>query len=195
MKEYPKYYKELNAQQRIAVDAIDGPLLVLAGPGTGKTQLLSLRAGSIIKSGKARAENLLILTYTNSAAKTMKERLAKVIGLGGYDVEVCTFHSFANSIIQESEEAANYVEDKIQMDDVERMRLIEHILDGAKGLDDIRPFGAPYTYLKAILDRISVLKKDGVTPEYLDSYLKDGKKAWRHLEDKYIKRLTAFSAV
>ena len=106
-----KFYSELNEKQKLAVDTIDGPVLVLAGPGTGKTQLLSVRAHTILNKKKGvLAENIMILTYTNAATKAMKERLAKVIGAAGYDIEVGTFHSFANSIIQESEEAANYVE-------------------------------------------------------------------------------------
>ena len=135
MENYSNYYDQLNSLQKQAVDATEGPLLVLAGPGTGKTQLLSVRAGAIIKQKKASPENILILTYTNAAAKAMKDRLAKVIGLAGYDVCACTFHSFANSIIQESEEAANYVADRIQMDDVEKMNAMEYILDNTKGHD------------------------------------------------------------
>ena len=85
-------------------------------------------------------------TRMEKRAKAMKERLASVIGLAGYDVEVGTFHSFANALIQESDEAANYIGDKVQLDEVERMRAMEHILDNTDGLDEIRPFRAPYTY-------------------------------------------------
>jgi len=191
-----KFYKELNAQQRLAVDTTDGPVLVLAGPGTGKTQLLSVRAMAILEKGIARPDNILILTYTNSAAKAMKERLAKVIGHAGYDVEAGTLHSFANSIIQESEEAANYVGDKIQMDDVERMRVFEYILDNTEGLDELRPFRAPYIYVKEIIAKISELKKDGIGPADLEEYLKKGERALSdEIDDKYVKRLRAFSIV
>lgn len=196
MKDYSKFYNNLNERQRTAVDTIEGPLLVLAGPGTGKTMVLSVRAGSILKKKGVRPENVLILTYTNPAAKTMKERLADIIGPDGYDVEVGTFHSFANSIIQESEEAANYVGDKILMDDVERMRVIEHILDNAKGVDEIRPFRAPYTYLKEILQRIGDLKKDGISPDDFENYLNNKKSSYRYsLDDKYVKRLAALAIV
>ncbi len=195
MKDYTKFYKELNREQREAVDTIDGPLLVLAGPGTGKTQLLSVRAGSILTKRKVNPENILILTYTNAAAKAMKERLIRVIGGAGYDIEVSTFHGFANSLIQESEEAANYIGDKIQMDDVERMRVIEYILDSTKGLEDIRPFRAPYTYLKEILQKIGDLKKDGVTPKDLENYLVLKNNAYANLEEKHRKRLLAFAVV
>ncbi len=192
---HQKFYKELNDAQRMAVDTIEGPALVLAGPGTGKTQLLSVRAASILDRTDARPDNILILTYTNSAAKAMKERLARVIGPAGYDVEVCTFHSFANSIIQESEEAANYVGNKVQMDDVEQMRVFEYILDNTDGLDEIRPFRAPYTYVKEILNRISELKKDGITPSDLEGYLKSARSRYREMDDKYVKRLHTLSIV
>jgi DNA helicase-2/ATP-dependent DNA helicase PcrA len=195
MKDYSAYYKELNLEQRKVVDAIDGPVLVLAGPGTGKTQLLSVRAGAILKQRKAEPENILILTYTNSAVKSMKERLAKVIGPRGYDVEVGTFHSFANSIIQESEEAANYVGDKIQMDEVERVQAVEYILDHAKGIDEIRPFRAPYLYLKEILNKIGELKRDNISPKAFSECLKRGESLDPFTEEKHLKRLVALAEV
>ena len=191
MKDYLKIYNQLNERQKSAVDDTEGPHLILAGPGTGKTQLLSVRAASIIESKKANPENILILTYTNAAAKAMKERLAAVIGLGGYDVEVGTFHSFANTLIQESEEAANYIGDKIQLSEVERMRVMEYILDNTEGLDEIRPFRAPYTYLKEILQRISDLKRDGISPAGLKGYLAGKDSLYRSFEEKYVKRLQA----
>lgn len=191
----PKFYTELNEKQRLAVDTTDGPVLVLAGPGTGKTQLLSVRAYSILKKKYILPENILILTYTNSAAKAMKERLAKVIGAEGYDIEVGTFHSFANSIIQESEEAANYVGDKIQMGEIEQVMAIEYILDHAKGVDEIHPFGAPYLYLGEILQKIGELKKDGITPKDFEHYLSGKKNLDPYLEDKHIKRLKSLAIV
>lgn len=191
----PKFYTELNEKQRLAVDTTDGPVLVLAGPGTGKTQLLSVRAYSILKKKYILPENMLILTYTNSATKAMKERLAKVIGAEGYDIEVGTFHSFANSIIQESEEAANYVGDKIQMGEIEQVMAIEYILDHAKGVDEIRPFGAPYLYLGEILQKIGELKKDGITPKDFEHYLSGKKNLDPYLEDKHIKRLKSLAIV
>jgi len=191
----PKFYTELNEKQRLAIDTTDGPVLVLAGPGTGKTQLLSVRAYSILKKKDILPENILILTYTNSAAKAMKERLAKIIGAGGYDIEVGTFHSFANSIIRESEEAANYVGDKIQMDEIGQVMAIEYILDHAKGVDEIRPFGAPYLYLGEISQKIGELKKDGITPKGFEHYLSGKKGLDPYLEDKHIKRLKSLAIV
>lgn len=193
--ELPDIFSGLNEEQALAVDSTRGPVLVLAGPGTGKTQLLSIRACSILKKDKnILPENILILTYTNSAAKTMKERLAKVIGANGYDVEVATFHGFANSILQESEEAAEYVGDKVQMDDVEQVKAVKYILDNTKGLDEIRPFGAPYMYIKELLQKIGDLKKDGIKPKDLYDYIsKNGSDTY--LEEKHLKRLKALSVV
>jgi len=193
--ELPDTLSGLNEEQALAVNSIKGPVLVLAGPGTGKTQLLSIRACHILKEEKhLLPENILILTYTNSAAKTMKERLAKVIGADGYDVEVATFHGFANSILQESEEAVEYIGDRIQMDDVEQVKAIKYILDNTKGLDDIRPFGAPYIYIKELLQKIGDLKKDGIKPGDLYDYIsKKGPDV--HLDEKHLKRLKALSAV
>ncbi|MDP3791927.1 MAG: ATP-dependent DNA helicase [Candidatus Omnitrophota bacterium] len=189
-----EFYAKLNGKQKLAVDTIDGPLLVLAGPGTGKTQLLSVRAKAILsKKPDVLPENILILTYTNAATKAMKERLARIIGAKGYDIDVGTFHSFANSIIQESEEAANYAGDKIQMDEVEQVRAIEYILDHAKGVDEIRPFNAPYIYLGEIKQKIGELKKDGIKPDSLDGYLAKHKKLDPYLEDKHIGRLKALA--
>lgn len=168
---------------------------MLAGPGTGKTQLLSVRAASILKHSTANPDNILILTYTNAAAKAMKERLARVIGLRGYDIEVGTFHSFANSIIQESAEAAEYVGDRIPMSDIEQVKAIEYSLDTTKGIDAIRPFRAPYNYLKEIQRRISDMKKDDITPDALDRYLSDKRSMCGKMEEKYIKRLRALAVV
>jgi len=122
MNTFQEYYACLNDAQKSAVDTVDGALLVLAGPGTGKTQLLSVRAANIMLNREIDPENILILTFTNAAARAMRERLAKIAGHDGYDVEVETFHSFANSIVLESEGAIKYVKDKIEISEVEKVK-------------------------------------------------------------------------
>lgn len=164
MNAYQDYYDKLNGEQREAVDRTDGPLLVLAGPGTGKTQLLSVRAANLILNKKVSPENILILTFTNAAARAMRERLAKIVGHEGYNVEVETFHSFANSIVLESEGAIDYVKDKIEITEVEKVRAIQHILDTVEGVRPLRPFGSPYFYRTEIEKRISELKREGILP-------------------------------
>lgn len=195
MARFERFYKELNAEQKEAVDTIDGPVLVLAGPGTGKTQLLSVRAANIICQKKASPENILILTYTNAASKTMKERLAKIIGFKGYDVSVCTFHSFANSIILDSEEASNYIQERIQITDIENVKAIEYILDHTKGISEIRPFRAPYTYVKEIQKRISELKREGISPEEFLRYTEGLRPDGVYVEEKHVPRIKALAIV
>ena len=88
----------LNERQRAAVDAVDGPLLVVAGPGTGKTQLLSLRAANILDKRDVQPENILCLTFTEAGAEAMRKRLVELIGRPAYGIEVCTFHGFASGL-------------------------------------------------------------------------------------------------
>lgn len=195
MSNFDRFYRELNDEQKQAVDSIEGPVLVLAGPGTGKTQLLSVRAANIIRQKKAIPENILILTYTNAAAKTMKERLAKIIGIKGYDVQVGTFHAFANSIILDSEEAANYIQDRIQVTDIEKIKALEYILDHTKDISDIRPFRAPYNYVPELQARISELKREGISPMEFSEYVKDLKADGIYVEEKHVPKIKALAIV
>lgn len=95
---FDKSFERLNPEQREAVECLDGPLLVIAGPGTGKTQLLSLRAANILANRDAAPRNILCLTYTEAGAEAMRKRLIELIGRDAYGIEVSTFHGFASSI-------------------------------------------------------------------------------------------------
>ena len=195
MTAFKKHYDELNPEQKKAVDSTEGPLLVLAGPGTGKTQLLSVRAANIILKEKASPEEVLILTFTNAAAGAMRERLAEIIGHKGYDVEVETFHSFANSIVLESEEAIKYVKDKIELSDIEKVGAIQYILDHVKGAMELRPFGAPYIHRNEIEKSISELKNEGISPVEFKKEVKELKPKGEILEEKTIARLKALAVI
>src|SRR3989338_4663697 len=93
-------YKKLNKAQKEAVDTTDGPVMVVAGPGTGKTQVLALRIGNILKNTDTKADGILCLTFTNSGVKAMRERLRKYIGPEAGKVKIATFHSFGINIIE-----------------------------------------------------------------------------------------------
>lgn len=95
---FDESFKNLNPEQREAVECLDGPLLVIAGPGTGKTQLLSLRAANILAKCDVAPRNILCLTYTEAGAEAMRKRLIELIGRDAYGIEVSTFHGFASSI-------------------------------------------------------------------------------------------------
>jgi len=186
---------ELNQKQRLAAETLDGPVLVLAGPGTGKTELLSVRAANIIKAKKAAPENILILTYTNAAAKAMKERLVRILGPAAYNVETATFHSFANSIVLESDEAAEYIQERVQITDIERIKLLEYILDNTEGIDNIRPFRAPYVFEKEISQRITELRREGVSPAQFAAITEKTEPDGAYIEEKHIERLKALAVV
>lgn len=89
---------KLNAEQREAVECLDGPLLVIAGPGTGKTQLLSLRAANILAKRDVTPGNLLCLTYTDAGAEAMRKRLIELVGRDAYGIQVSTFHGFSSGV-------------------------------------------------------------------------------------------------
>ena len=185
----------LNDKQKLAAETLDGPVLVLAGPGTGKTELLSVRAANIIKAKKARPENILILTYTNAAAKAMKERLVKLLGADAYNIETSTFHSFANTVVLESEEAAEYIQERVQITDIEQIKLLEYILDNTDGIDKIRPFRAPYAFEREISQRIAELKREGVSPAQFAKIIDKTEPDGAYIEEKHIERLKALAIV
>src|SRR3989344_55609 len=94
-------YKKLNPAQKEAVEAISGPVMVVAGPGTGKTQILALRIANILKKTDIKGDGILCLTFTNSAVDAMRQRLLRYIGEGGSKVSIFTFHSFGMKVIEE----------------------------------------------------------------------------------------------
>ena len=99
---FAEEYKKLNEQQRQAVDRIEGPVMVIAGPGTGKTQILAARIGRILLDTDASPSNILCLTYTDAGALAMRRRLIHFIGSDAYKVNIYTFHAFCNDIIQDN---------------------------------------------------------------------------------------------
>src|SRR5258707_8295495 len=101
-KKFSEEYQKLNLQQRVAVDTIEGPVMVIAGPGTGKTQILASRIGKILLETDAVPQNILCLTYTDAGAVAMRNRLLQFIGPDAYKVNIYTFHAFCNEVIQEN---------------------------------------------------------------------------------------------
>src|ERR1700761_3434697 len=92
----------LNPEQLAAVNKMDGPVLVVAGPGTGKTQILAARIGKILTDTDARPNEILCLTYTDAGAVAMRKRLFDFIGPDAYRINIYTFHAFCNEVIQEN---------------------------------------------------------------------------------------------
>lgn len=121
-------YNNLNEQQRRAVDTIEGPVMVIAGPGTGKTQILSARIGKILLDTDTLPENILCLTYTDAGTVAMRKRLLSFIGSDAYKVHIHTFHSFCNDVIQDNLSLF----EKTSLDpisDLERTELFKKLID------------------------------------------------------------------
>ncbi len=127
-KKFLQDYERLNEQQRIAVDHIDGPVMVIAGPGTGKTQILAARIAKILLDTDADPSNILCLTYTDAGVIAMRRRLLDFIGPDAYKVGVYTFHAFCNDVIQENLSLF----EKTSLDpisDLERIELFKQLID------------------------------------------------------------------
>ena len=98
---FKETYKHLNPEQKSAVGEIEGPIMVIAGPGTGKTHLLTMRIANILDKTDTPPEAILALTFTESAVASMRKNLSEIIGTMAYRVEITTFHGFANNIIKD----------------------------------------------------------------------------------------------
>lgn len=117
-----------NAAQREAIDTIDGPVLVIAGPGTGKTQLLSTRIANILRQTDASPENILAMTFTDAGAENMRERLSTMIGTAAFKVNIHTYHSFANELIQNNRQYFSHKNLENQADDITKIKILQELL-------------------------------------------------------------------
>lgn len=120
--------EKLNSAQRIAVEQIEGPVMVIAGPGTGKTHILASRIGKILLETDTQPQNILCLTFTDAGVTAMRERLLQLIGPDGHRVHLYTFHSFCNAIIQDNLELFGR-QDLEPLGDLEKIDLIRSLLD------------------------------------------------------------------
>ena len=132
------YLEGLNPEQREAVEAIDGPVLVLAGAGTGKTRVLTTRLAHILASGKARPWELLVVTFTNKAAREMRERITHIIGPSAEGLRwLGTFHSVAAQILRRHADLVGLKSNYTILDTDDQERLLKQILE-AENIDSKR---------------------------------------------------------
>jgi len=172
MQEFEKRYAALNVNQKKAVDTLDGPIMVVAGPGTGKTELLSVRVANILQKTDALPQNILCLTFTDSGTVAMRERLAELLGQDAYKVAIHTFHSFGSEIINRYGEYFYQGAHFRPADELASYELLSGILEQ---LPHDNPLSSKlndsFTYLRDIQTSISELKRGGFTPDELDSIL------------------------
>ncbi|MBN1494729.1 ATP-dependent helicase [Candidatus Peregrinibacteria bacterium] len=160
-------YSRLNEDQKLAVDTLDGPVLVVAGPGSGKTQLLALRVANILQKTDTPASSILCLTFTDSAAVNMRKRLVEMIGGTAYEVSIHTFHSFGKEIINRYPEYFYKGALFSPADDLGKMQVMEEIFSALPHDNPLSSYHPEhgYTYLNDVIDKISELKKGGVSPD------------------------------
>lgn len=167
--EFERRYKRLNAAQRKAVDTIDGPVMVIAGPGTGKTTILTLRIGNILRLTDTPASGILAITFTDAGVKAMRLKLREVIGARADEVRIYTFHGFAAAVIAEFPEHFVHIARAQQMTDIEAQELVRGILKDKK-FKMIRPLGEPDHYVSNILKTISDAKREALTPDMVRDF-------------------------
>lgn len=159
---YTTALAQLNQRQRQAVESIEGPLLVIAGPGTGKTQVITMRMAHILQQTDTPPEAILALTFTESAAATMRRRLVNLVGAVGYRVSIQTFHALANDILMMHPDIFGLTQSAQPLSDVDRLLLIKRLVHRLP-LSTLRPLNAPDLYVSKLGSAISQLKKEAIT--------------------------------
>lgn len=172
---FRKALETLNEAQLAAVNQIEGPVLVIAGPGTGKTQILAARIGRILTDTDTYPHNILCLTYTDAGAAAMRRRLFQFIGPDAWRVNIYTFHAFCNDIIQENLDYFG----KLSLDaisDLEQLSLFRKLIDSFPATHVLKRFrGDAYYEIAGLRELFSIMKKENWQPEFIcskaDEYL------------------------
>lgn len=174
---FKEEYEKLNDQQKKAVDTLEGPVMVIAGPGTGKTQILASRIGKILLETDALPENILCLTYTDAGVLAMRKRLLQFIGPDAYKVNLYTFHAFCNDVIQEN---LSYFEKTIlePISELEKIQLMKDLIDRFPKNHPLKRYrGDVYYEINNLQSLFSTMKREGWTPNFLnekiDAYIAD----------------------
>lgn len=156
----------LNPPQRQAVEATEGPLLIMAGAGSGKTRVLTHRIAYLIATRKAAPWSILAITFTNKAAREMQERVAKLVGPSGQDIWVSTFHSMCVRILRRDIERIGYTSNFTILDSTDQLSVIRNCM---KELNvDTKKFDP-----KAVQSEISSAKNELITPALYEQKIGD----------------------
>ena len=157
------YLDDLNPEQREAVETLDGPVLVLAGAGTGKTRVLTTRIAHILATGRARPAEILAVTFTNKAAREMKERVGTMVGQAVEGMPwLGTFHAIGVKMLRRHAELVGLKSDFTILDTDDQIRLLKQLLE-AEGIDEKR---WPARVLAGLIDH---WKNRGLTPDQVPS--------------------------
>ena len=172
---------QLNPEQLAAVNQMDGPVLVIAGPGTGKTQILAARIGKILLETDANAHEILCLTYTDAGAVAMRKRLFEFIGPDAYRVNIYTFHAFCNEIIQENLDYFGKLNLEA-LSDLESAMLFRELVDEFPNDHLLKRFtGEIYYDAPRLKDLFSTMKKEDWNEELINTAVNE------YLEDLHLR--------
>ena len=161
--------KGLNQEQRRAVKHGAGPLLVIAGPGTGKTEVVTRRVAWLIATKRARAREILALTFTDNAAEEMQARVDLLVPYGQADAAVHTFHAFGDRLIREFAFELGLPGDARLLNRAEAVVLLrEHMFE--LNLERYRPLGDPTRFLGALVDLFNRAKDEDIAADQLVAY-------------------------
>ncbi len=175
----------LNDAQKKAVQFGKGPLLIVAGAGTGKTTVITQRLAWLIIEQKISTDNILALTFTEKAAGEMEERVDVLLPYGYVDLWVSTFHAFCDRILGDNALEIGLPPDYTLLDETEQMLLVRQNFD-AFDLDYYRPLGNPTKFIQALVRHFSRVKDEGIMP---DEYIEYAKKIQLDRDDdKFLKK-------
>ena len=178
MSVFEERIKKLTKQQKEAVDAIEGPVMVIAGPGSGKTELLSLRVVNILRNDDVSPSNILCLTFTDAAAFNMRQRLAGLLGQEAYRVAIHTFHSFGVEVINRYPEHFYNGASFVPADDITQTEVLEKIFGALEHGNPLRAeHQDQFIYLGKVKKAIEHIKKAGLTPAEFKAILAENKTA------------------
>lgn len=163
-------FDRLNPNQKAAVQQTDGPLLVIAGPGTGKTQLLSARVAYILQSTDTLPQNILCLTFTESGASNMRDRLTRFIGQAAFDVTIGTYHAFGGELIGRFPQYFGDHRAQSPVDGLGQRQIVQAIVEA---MPFSNPLKSTQYHLHDLMSTISEVKKGLLTEEDLRAIAKD----------------------
>ena len=191
MNGFEAVYERLNSAQREAVDTIFGPVLVIAGPGTGKTQLLSARVAQILRKTDALPQNILCLTFTENGAANMRERLTGFIGSAAYDVSIGTYHSFGSTVISRYPEYFTELRLERPVDELGKHQILTNILET---MDYANPMKQLRHHVGDLVSTISEIKRGLLSPSDLRAIADDNLQTIETTREGIQKALDGYSA-
>ena len=180
--EFASRYARLNPAQKQAVDTIEGPVMVVAGPGTGKTQILTLRIANILRQTDTPPDTILALTFTNAGVTAIRARLVTLLGSRGYRIPVHTFHSFANELIRKYPEKFPRIVGATAALPIDQIQIMEQAIEAGE-LELLRPYGDPFHHLFPALQEIERLKREDISPAKLEEIIVAETKRFELIED------------